>query len=139
MTKKKFFTYEDLLDSTSEKGKREKMIVTPQKEFIKMFEEKHLEIIHLINDNFSKLNNKQNKINTEFAKLFKTMESTLENFSDKLSSNEETFLFLMHNIKKNQFLYSNYPDDWIKSYLDIKNCILFENRKMDEKIEKNGN
>ena len=134
MTKKKYFTYEDLKDS-----KREKMLLTPKNEFTELLNNKHAEIVNTINTNFVKLNNRQNKLNTDFAKLFKKMDSTLKTFSDKLASNEETLLFLMHNIKKNQFLYAHYPDDWVKSYINIKDSVSFENEYLDNKIEEHGN
>lgn len=46
---------------------------------------------------------------------------------------EDTLLHIMHNIKKNQFLYSHYPDEWVKDYHTVKDGIKFENEFMDKK------
>jgi len=65
----------------------------------------------------------------EGVKLYKNIEYKIESF-------EESLLMIMHNIKKNQFLYSHYPEDWVKDYLSVKGGIKFENKFMDKKIEK---
>lgn len=64
----------------------------------------------------------------EIVKLF-------ENIERRMGSWEESLLYVMHNIKKNQFLYSNYPDDWVQNYQDLKNGLKSENEWMDKKIE----
>lgn len=58
--------------------------------------------------------------------LFKEM-------ADRFASWEETLLLVYHNIKKNQFLYAHYPDDWVKKYSDIKQGLRDENEAMDER------
>lgn len=52
---------------------------------------------------------------------------------DRFESWEETLLFVYHNIKKNQFLYAHYPDEWVKKYSDIKQGLRDENEAMDER------
>ena len=58
--------------------------------------------------------------------LFKEM-------ADRFQSWEETLLLIYHNIKKNQFLYSHYPDEWAKKYSDIKQGLRDENEALDER------
>lgn len=60
-----------------------------------------------------------NEITDIFNKIIQRMESW-----------EETLLYLSHNIKKNQYLYSHYPDDWVNNYLDIKRGLKSENNWM---------
>lgn len=52
---------------------------------------------------------------------------------DRFQAWEETLLLTYHNIKKNQFLYSHYPDEWVKKYSDIKQGLRDENEAMDER------
>ena len=54
----------------------------------------------------------------------------------RIAAWEESMLYIMHNIKKSQYLYSHYPDDWVKEYTDIKEGLVKENEYMDKKIEK---
>jgi len=68
-------------------------------------------------------------------KLDLDVTSLLQKIEVKVEHLEETFLCIFHNIKKNQFLYSHYPDDWVKEYLDIKEGLKFENKFLDKKIE----
>jgi len=62
--------------------------------------------------------------------LFKLTQQ-MEEFNSKLESFEESMLFIMHSIKKNQFLYSHYPDEWVKDYLSLKHGLVTENEYMD--------
>ena len=75
-----------------------------------------------------KFTKKGDKLFTEFNKQVKALESRLENFEDSL-------FHIVHNIKKNQFLYSHYPEEWVKNYLDIKEGVKFENEYMEKKIK----
>lgn len=63
-------------------------------------------------------------------------EKALQEFSSKVEGFEETLLCLQHNIKKNQFLYAHYPEDWVKSYQDLKEGMKHENEFMQSKITK---
>ena len=51
----------------------------------------------------------------------------------QIESFEDSLLHIMHNIKKNQFLYAHYPDEWAKDYRSIKKGIKFENEFIDKK------
>lgn len=79
----------------------------------------------------------ERKMLKEFEKSSKLMES----YCNKLDSIEETFLILYHNIKQNQFLYANYPNDWLEeTTLQIKkklSCQNFDLQKTvnEEKIQ----
>lgn len=56
----------------------------------------------------------------------------------QIESFEDTLLHIMHNIKKNQFLYAHYPDEWAQDYRSIKKGIKCENKFMDEQGALNG-
>lgn len=60
-------------------------------------------------------------------------QQAFKEMKDRFESWEETMLVVYHNIKKNQFLYSHYPDDWAKKYSDIKAGLRNENEHLDEK------
>lgn len=52
---------------------------------------------------------------------------------ERIESWEEQFYYIFHNIKKNQFLYSHYPDYWVKSFADLKEALKYENEMMNQK------
>jgi hypothetical protein len=62
----------------------------------------------------------------EMARCFIENKNQIESFEDAL-------LHIMHNIKKNQFLYAHYPEEWVTDYISIKEGIKFENKFMEEK------
>ena len=64
---------------------------------------------------------------TELNESFKTMAAKVEAW-------EESLYYIFHNVKRNQFLYSHYPEEWVKNFQDLKAATLFENAYMDEKI-----
>ena len=52
----------------------------------------------------------------------------MSSFCKKIDQLEETFLIMFTNIKRNQFLYSHYPEEWWeKNYVDIKEKMKKEN------------
>ena len=51
----------------------------------------------------------------------------------QIESFEDGLFHIMHNIKKNQFLYSHYPDEWAKNYTSIKKGMVSENKFMEQK------
>ncbi|NGX57211.1 MAG: hypothetical protein K940chlam3_00095 [Chlamydiae bacterium] len=55
----------------------------------------------------------------------------LKKIEKRIESWEESMLFIYHNIKKNQFLYAHYPDDWVKDYNDIKRGVKAENYDLE--------
>ena len=63
-----------------------------------------------------KLDKELNKV----SKLHKMVDKRLKEYSDKMDSLEDTFFTLYHNIKKNQWLYAQEPEDWWDDYLDLK-------------------
>lgn len=78
------------------KAKFEEMI----KKMLKKFDSKFKEF-------YSKY---EKKLLTELEKSNLEMNS----FCTKIETLEETFLLLYTQIKQNQFLYANYPEEWIK-------------------------
>jgi hypothetical protein len=107
----------------------EKIIKELDKNFPKIFNEKFKEKSDLITKEILKKIN--GKINTFFDKYEKQMlnelkksNKSMENFCKQIDSIEETFLILYQNIKQNQFLYANYPEEWLKEVNDkIKKII----------------
>ena len=66
-----------------------------------------------------------NKIDGKFQEICKTIESW-----------EESLMLIFHNIKKNQWLYSHYPDEWLKNYLDAKKIVKVENKNLESICKK---
>lgn len=64
------------------------------------------------------------KMANESLAAVKRSEKAFESF-------EESLLYVIHNIKKNQFLYSHYPEDWVKNFLSLKEGIQYENKFME--------
>lgn len=75
------------------------------------------------------------QIKLELAKLKKEV-SEYKSHYEKL---DETILYTMHAVKKNQFLYSHYPDEWAKNYEEMKKGLIEENNYLDEKCEEKRN
>lgn len=84
--------------------------------------------------NFSLLVKEQKKEVKAQEKLRGTIERAFKENAKRTEALEDSLLHLMHNIKKNQFLYAHYPEDWVKDYLSIKKGIKYENLFMDKKI-----
>ena len=118
------------------------------KKLYKQIEKNSNETLDKVSKQFNSFVKKQNQFMKnveqyigESIKIYKSIEYKIESF-------EVAMLTIMHNIKKNQFLYSHYPDDWVKSFnnhkekIDIamKNCIKeslkMENNYMDSELLK---
>jgi len=83
---------------------------------------------------FSKCIRKLNASDDKLNKTTKSLEKKLENFrkikqditgrmseyDKKMSSIEETFFILYHNMKKNQFLYANDESAWWSEFVKLK-------------------
>lgn len=76
--------------------------------------------------------------NLFFNSVIKKNEEQIRKCKSQIEDFEESLLYIMHNIKKNQFLYSHYPEEWVKNYLDIKKGLVEENKFMEEKEAVNG-
>ena len=61
----------------------------------------------------------------------------MKSFDSKVSIMEETFLSVYSNIKRNQFLYSYYPEEWNETFLEFKEKIKKENEEFKELIGEN--
>lgn len=53
--------------------------------------------------------------------------------NQKIESFEDSMLHILHNIKRNQFLYSHYPEEWVKNYQSLKEGLKAENEFMERK------
>jgi len=67
-------------------------------------------------------------------KLLSEIRQEFADMAARFASWEESLLQVYHNIKKNQFLYSHYPDEWVQKYSDIKQGLRDDNEPLDEKI-----
>lgn len=66
-------------------------------------------ILTIFNKRFENFLEKRNQ---KLEKSFKKSIKELENFCKRIDSLEEAFYLIYTNIKRNQFLYSKYPEDW---------------------------
>jgi len=87
-------------------------------------------------NSFSKIDNGLITVNQKTLIAVGRLDRDRRKFMARAEKMEETFLYIMHNIKKNQFLYAHYPEDWVKNYQDIKKGIKSENEFMDKEIKK---
>lgn len=95
----------------------------------------------LIEKKFTYIEKNQKSLSRKLEMIKKHMESYMDapnllafKCEKRLQEFEDTLMHLYHNIKKNQFLYSHYPDEWAKNYSEIKKGIKNENVFM-QKIE----
>ena len=98
------------------------------------------EFLEKVAKTLSLISSESRRLRIENAKLLEKIQHQLEcnAFSvDKckrqIESFEDSLLHIMHNIKKNQFLYAHYPDEWVKDYRSLKKGLKFENEFMDKK------
>lgn len=56
--------------------------------------------------------------------------SDLSLFRERVELLEETLLIIYANIKRNQFLYSHFPEEWDQTYLSFKEQIKAENEEL---------
>lgn len=93
----------------------------------------------LFHKNLEKMDEKLDEHSMDLAKTFKDglkdYHTTNATFKKTLDRFEESLMYIMHNIKKNQFLYAHYPDEWVQDYQDIKNGLKKENCFMDKLIK----
>lgn len=75
------------------------------------------------------------KIEKYANKEWSNAAKTVKVIKNKLDAFDESLMMVIHNIKKSQFLYAHYPDEWVKNYLDVKNGMKKENEYLDKKIE----
>lgn len=72
------------------------------------------------------------KGNKQLAEIFERLEKSLQENSRKMNSMEETFLIIYTNIKQNQFLYAHYPEEWDRTYLQMKVNLKKENKNLEK-------
>lgn len=53
---------------------------------------------------------------------------TIKAQTEKIDKIEDTFFTLYHNIKRNQWLFANEPEEWWNDYLDLKAFYLKQNK-----------
>lgn len=77
-----------------------------------------------------KIHGKAEECSVETKRSLYEITQIFDKIVKRMESWEETLLYLSHNIKKNQYLYSHYPDEWVNNYLDIKRGLKGENNWM---------
>ena len=142
-TKIKKLTNEKLLEEIKKiQSFNIKKIENP--EFLNEIKKIHIEALNKVEKKFSKqINSALSKIPSYLNSITKTLKDvdsslldnkmTVTDMETKLDQFEEALLHIMHNIKKNQFLYAHYPEEWVKNYLSIKKGIKYENEFMEDK------
>lgn len=111
-----------------------KEISNEYEKITKKFEDK---IQRSANSNLKAIPSKISILTSMISQLNATIQKQsklFDEFSSKVEGLEESMLYVLHNIKKNQFLYAHYPEEWVKDYLSIKKGIKYENEFMDKKI-----
>lgn len=93
------------------------------------------DILDITKKTFEKLENQISYIRTTVHKDLQEVRSQWQTMFQKMEDWEESMWYIQHSIKKNQFLYAHYPDDWVKDYQDLKEAQKFENDQMDKKIQ----
>lgn len=88
---------------------------------------------------------KNNKLVKEFDRVMNIslknlldMSRHLADFYKKVDSIEETFLLMYFGIKRNQFLYANYPEEWNETYLNMKKRLKEQEEQEEEDREHNA-
>lgn len=108
--------------------------------------EKKLDLPEVIDKQFNKLQREMKTVQKDTTsarvrneRVLKDLKNYLERadyvmeqFEKRIEGFEDSLLHIMHNIKKNQFLYAHYPEEWVHDYLSIKEGLKFENERMDK-------
>lgn len=110
-----------------------------EKKELSDLEKRLLEVIssHLKTKFEDMIKNMLRRFDSKFKEFFIKYEKKLINeleksnlkmneFCGKIETLEETFLLLYTNIKQNQFLYANYPEEWIKEVNDKMKQVINE-------------
>ena len=85
----------------------------------------------------SKIEIDHNKIigfDKKLTTLLENIDEILINFSQKMELMEETFLVLYSNIKRNQFIYAHYPEEWNETFLEFKETLKKENKEFENVV-----
>lgn len=113
----------------------DKKVTVPNK-----VEKERLDYLGMISKKMKQIFRKIKSMESEQEKLILSIHRQLHavelvhsDLTDKISFFEESLLLIMHNIKKNQFLYSHYPDEWAKDYLAVRKGIEEENSFLDKR------
>lgn len=102
-------------------------------EMFKRYERKTKEILRKWGSQYSRAVEKMDATLGEVGEYLQEAQKVTRLSQTKLEDFEETLLYIMHNIKRNQFLYSHYPEEWVENYLSIKEGLKAENEFMEKK------
>lgn len=75
---------------------------------------------------FNSLYKKEQKRST---KELNGLKEVIKDLTEKVSVLDETFLLLYSNIKRNQFLYAHFPEEWNETFLQFKERLKQENEE----------
>jgi len=65
-------------------------------------------------------------------KMERVVTKNLKEYAEKMTSLEDTFFTLYHNIKKNQWKYVQDPEDWWEDYRELKKMYKEENNEKND-------
>jgi hypothetical protein len=97
------------------------------KAYLRELRELHKRSLDKMHKHLERHENHIEEGNKQLAEIFKRLEKSLKENAKKMSSMEETFLVIYTNIKQNQFLYAHYPEEWDRTYLQMKANLKKEN------------
>lgn len=102
-------------------------------EMFKRYERKTREILRKWGSQYSNAIEKMNATLLEVGQFLEEAQRVSRLSKKKLEDFEESLMYIMHNIKRNQFLYAHYPEEWVENYLSIKDGLKAENEFMSKK------
>ncbi len=131
MSEKKLFRKQEILDLLGSAVTE----VLEEKDIFNFFNMHLKAIVSKASSTFTTLEATQKNHHKAMKTSLQELKKTLHDFSLTVANLEESILYIFHNVKKNQFLYAHYPDDWVTDYLSIKEGVKFENEYMEKKDE----
>lgn len=79
------------------------------------------------------------QISEDSGYSLKAIRCALKEFEKSKDIMEETFLSVYSNIKRNQFLYAYYPEEWNETFLEFKEKIKQENKEFEDLMKEDKN
>jgi len=126
---------EDLAPKKTDKHKAALELLADLKKSIQSFKSTQFQIEATCKDiakRTDRMEDHLEKVEKKNEKYVTSCVDACQEIRKKVEAWEDNFYHIMHNIKKNQFLYSHYPEDWVKNFTSIKEGIKKENKFMDK-------
>lgn len=77
-------------------------------------------------EKFDRLYKREKKLQ---LKVLSDLQSEVNSLREKVEILDETFLCIYDNIKRNQFLYAHYPEEWDQTFLQMKEDLKKQNKE----------